>query len=426
MQAKRTIASGQKPRVLVFAHAAEPARGSEAGAGWGVTRALSNLADLHSPCRARTRSGCSRLARAISPTPACHSLRVPEPSFSSFAKWHRVPRFLVYLGWLRAAGREAQRLHSERAFDAAAHVSCSVYWLPTPVTQLGIPCLWGPVGGAVTTPRSLWSVLGLRGIPDEFLDFISVRLMARLPWTRRTWRGATVPIVQNEETLAQLPGTIQSRATVLNHVLFTDMPVVRPRERKAYIVYCAGLLNRKGPSLALRALAYTPEEVQLQIAGDGPELNHLKRLAKRLDVSSRVEFLGAIPRTELFDLLAESAAAVFTGLREEGGMALAEAMLCGTPVIVLANGGARTIAEKSTDPDRVMLVEPGSAERTANRIGAAMAYFSQNITSSTGPTIDQTLARKVLKDRLQLALSGNDATRGTDIELRASSLGEIA
>lgn len=409
----------------MIAHAAGPGRGSEAGAAWGVVRALAKVAD----CTVLVGPENGQAVRdwqEQTGDPSLSFIEVSEPPLAHLAKWHRIPRFLVYLGWLRNVRRVAERLHAKRAFDAAAHASASVYWLPTPATQLGIPCVWGPVGGAVTTPRSLWPVLGWRGLPDEYLDAISVRLMAQLPWTRRTWRGATVPIVQNEETLARLPKSIQSRASVLNHVLFTEMPVVRPRPRKSHIIYCAGLLNRKGPTLAIRSLANTPDDVHLHIAGDGPEINHLQRLARRLDVSGRVEFFRSVPRASLFELLAESAAAVFTGLREEGGMALAEAMLIGTPVIVLANGGARTIAETTTDPKRVMLIQPGSVSETAQRIGMAMTHFSRNLTSSTGPTIDQSFAQSFLEDRLEAALSSQSSTNRSGIGARPSSIGETA
>ena len=407
----------------MISHAAEPERGSEAGAGWGVLRALAKFADctvLVGPEHAQA----VRDWETQTGDPSLSFIEVSEPPWAHLAKWHRIPQFLAYLGWLRNARRVAENLHARQPFDAAAHFSASVYWLPSPATQLGVPCLWGPVGGAVTTPRSLWSVLGWRGFLDEILDATCVRLMARLPWTRRTWRGATVPIIQNEETLAQLPESIKARALVLNHVLFTEMPDIEPRPRKSQIVYCAGLQNRKGPTLAIRSLATTPNDVRLLIAGEGPELKHVKRLAQKLGVADRVEFLGTIPRVDLFELLAESAAAVFTGLREEGGMTLAEAMLTGTPVIVLANGGARTIAETTTDQERVMLVDPGPVSETAQHIGMAMTNLSRNPTCATAPMINQSHAQSLLQERLKVALSSPVETHRAEVQVRRSSVGE--
>jgi glycosyltransferase involved in cell wall biosynthesis len=178
--------------------------------------------------------------------------------------------------------------------------------------------------------------------------------------------------------------------------MFIEIPQVAAKERKSYILYVSPLEARKGPRLAIRALAYTAEDVRLVVAGDGPERRPLERLARRLGVAHRVDFLGRIARAEVIDLLSEAAAVVFTGLREEGGVALAEAMLTGAPVIVLANGGARTVAASSTDPARVVLIPPGGVAETARRIGQAMNRLSRNPATASGSLIDQQRARQVL------------------------------
>jgi glycosyltransferase involved in cell wall biosynthesis len=126
-----------------------------------------------------------------------------------------------------------------------------------------------------------------------------------------------------------------------------------------------------------------------------------------LCLSHRVEFLGYVPREKLFELFARAAAVVFTGLREEGGMALAEAMLSGAPVIVLANGGARTVAESTTDPDRVALIEPAGTQETARRLAEAMFRFSRNPSASTGPTLDPDAARRTLRGIFEKALASS-------------------
>jgi glycosyltransferase involved in cell wall biosynthesis len=232
--------------------------------------------------------------------------------------------------------------------------------------------------------------------------------------------------VQNEETLAQLPKTVRARAWILNHVAFTETPAIVPRQRKHHILYFGGLVSRKGPTLAVRSLAHTANDIHLRIAGDGPERSRLQRLAQRLNVSDRVEFLGSVSRESVFELLSEAAAAVFTGLREEGGMALAEAMLSGTPVIVLAHGGARTVAASSTDPKRVMLIQPGSVKQTTQRIAAAMTHFSRNPVSSTGPTIDQGLAHSFLRDRFEEAMLSQCAERKSEMPTKCSTNAETA
>ena len=139
----------------------------------------------------------------------------------------------------------------------------------------------------------------------------------------------------------------------------------------------------------MRALACAAEDVTLLVVGDGPERRRLERLARRLGVSGRIRFCGRATREEVMNHLTEAAAVVFTGLREEGGLALAEAMLAGTPIMVLAHGGAKIIAESSTDPQRMALDRAGRRRSTARRLGEAMTRFTRAPPSRREPMLEQ-------------------------------------
>jgi glycosyltransferase involved in cell wall biosynthesis len=315
-------------------------------------------------------------------------VEVTEPAWGRYAKRHRTTWFLLYLSWLRRARHEALRLHRERPFDLTYHATYSAFWLPSPVTTLGVPSVWGPVGGAVVTPFRLWRLLRWRGLLGEVLDAVAIRAFACLPATRRTWHRATVRIVQNEATLASLPATLRTGTRVLNHATLVHVPPVKRRAQGRQFLSVGPLEPRKGVALAIRSLAYSADDVRLVIVGDGPQRRALERLAHRLGVGHRVEFSGRVDRERVFQLGAGAAGAVFTGLREEGGVALAEAMLCGVPVVVLAHGGAGTIAAGALDPSRVALIAPGPLPGVARHIGEAMTRFCDSDSSETRPNLD--------------------------------------
>jgi glycosyltransferase involved in cell wall biosynthesis len=362
-------------RLVVFAWACQPSGHTEAVAGWGLVRALARRYDcvvLVSP------PSLEGIRKAALDEPALEFVGVQEPRWGRWGRTHLVCGFLRYWGWLALARREAQRIHALRPFDAAVHATLSTYWLPSPVGRLGIPSVWGPVGGAVATPPGLRSLLGWRGQLAELREIVAVRLAALLPATRRTWREVTRVIVQNEETLGRLPRAVRGKARVLNHVNFIEFVPPEPVPRKDWLLNISPLQARKGVALLLRALAEAPDAPrQLVIAGNGPERESLEALARELGVQRRVRFLGGVSRTRVLELLAECHAAVFTGLREEGGVALGEAMLSGAPLIVLAHGGARTLAASAADPRRVVLVPPAGVGETAQRLAQAFEQVSQ-------------------------------------------------
>jgi glycosyltransferase involved in cell wall biosynthesis len=348
------------------------------------------------------------------PDPHLEFIEVPERWFGPPSKRHRLTRLPLYIAWLRRARAIGAALHRARRFDATWHATYSTYWLPTPAVHFGVPTVWGPVGGAVTTPWRLWPVLGCRGLATELFENLSVRALARLPATRRTWQRACVRVVQNEETLARLPTSLRADTLVLNHAVFTEPALTAPRQRGRNCLFVGALETRKGAALAIRAVARASDDVCLQIVGDGPERRRLAQLANRLGVTRRVQFRGRATRAEIASYLAEAAAVIYTGLREEGGLALAEALLAGSPVVVLANGGARTVALAATDPSRVALIEPGRVDDVAERFAAAMVRFVRRTPEGTDPMLPVAAATETLRNAFFRALSASGAARSTD------------
>lgn len=392
-----------RPRVLVFAYSCAPDQGSEPGAGWGMVNALAEIADpvvlvgeRHGPAiREWQRS-------APDGQPSFEFL--DEPRLEPYMKWHRIPRFLVYLTWLRRARRKAEQLIATGNIDAVAHVTFSAYWLPTPATGLGVPSIWGPVGGAVTAPRPMWRLLGVAGLVQELLDFLAVGAMAALPASKRTARQATVRIVQNDETLRRLPRGARNRTWTLNHSLFNSCPPVPEAPDGRYAVWVSPMQSRKGPQLAVKALAKTTSDAHLVMVGDGPQRRPLERMASELGISDRITFTGWIDRSEAVAYMSGATTALFTGLREEGGIALAEAMHSARRLIVLDHGGAGAIARRATDPNRLALITPTSPDEVAAAMAQAIdAHFAAD-PGPTEPLLDRSTAVAELAEALDIAM----------------------
>ncbi len=386
-------------RALIIAYSCEPGRGSEPGAGWGVVAAAAGLAEcdvLVAP------EHLEALRRHPPPGPAVTFTAIPEPRWQPAVRWHRAGRFVAYLAWLRRAAAHARHEHARRPYDVAHHATFAVHWLPSPVVGLGVPSVWGPVGGAATTPRRLWRMLGWRGLIGEAVDFVGVRVGELLPATRRTWRAAGVAVAQNETTARRFGRP----AVVWNHAELIEPAAAGPAAGGGkYALWVGALEPRKGPRLAVHALAAAPG-VRLVVAGDGPERSAVLRLARRLGVDDRLELRGRVPRTEVAALLAGAACALFTGLREEGGLALAEALAAGTPVVVLDNGGAGTLARAASDPVRVAAIPPGGVASTARRLGEAMARFVADPPARRDPMLSKAAATAKLAAAYRAAREG--------------------
>ncbi len=398
-----------RPRVLIVAYACEPGRGSEPGVGWSLVQSVARFADpvvLVGP----EHIGAIREWEQANPGSPLRFELVDEPGWArrvpheptEKSRSHLVGYFVTYLGWQRKALRAARRLHAEQRFDAVHHATYSVYWLPSPGRHLDIPLVWGPVGGAVTTPLSMWPALGTTGLVSEIFDLVAVRLFSLARSTRHTWRTARVRILQNEETRKRL-GRARPSDVLLNHVMFTEVERrAVPRER--FMLFLSSFEPRKGVRFALRGLAEAGPEVRMVIVGDGPERAAVEGLIEELDLADRVELRGWLPYAEAMDLLDRAGAVVFAGVREEGGTALAEAMQRGAPVIVFANGGAKTVAEAAVDPDRVRLVSPGSRKAIAREFGRAMSHFHNASGLANTPNLSTESAHAQLERAIRGAI----------------------
>jgi len=109
------------------------------------------------------------------------------------------------------------------------------------------------------------------------------------------------------------------------------------------LIYPAEFSKRKNQELLIRALPRLPEKVKLVLPGDGDRLDMCRMLAEKLGVSGRVVFTNYVHN--IAALLGISDAAVSASRSEGLPFNVAEAMLCGLPVIASSAKGNTELVE---------------------------------------------------------------------------------
>ena len=254
---------------------------------------------------------------------------------------------LYYLIWQVLALRRAQQLMQERRFDLVWHVTLANAWIGTTAGLLGLPLVYGPVGGGVSPPWSLLGTLGVRGCGYE-LARATARICGRRvnPLARISWRRARMILALNEQTRQWLPRPHRARCVVFPHAVLDGIrPDGGSRCRPSSVMLFAGrLLAWKGVSLAVRALKELPGW-SLVVCGDGPDRRRLEELSSRLGVDGRVEFRGWVARSELQRVMrTEATVFVFPSLHDDSPFAVVEALSAGLPVVCLDRGGPSVLA----------------------------------------------------------------------------------
>lgn len=118
------------------------------------------------------------------------------------------------------------------------------------------------------------------------------------------------------------------------------------------IMSACRLVGWKGIQYAIAAVARLLKEghaIKYVIIGDGEHRRELEALVKTLGVENRILFLGGKKNSELPHYYSVAKAAVFPSVGiETFGIAIAEAMSCGVPVISTRVGGIPEVVAEGT------------------------------------------------------------------------------
>jgi L-malate glycosyltransferase len=130
-----------------------------------------------------------------------------------------------------------------------------------------------------------------------------------------------------------------------------------------------------GLDLLLKAFAQLEEKepgrALLRIAGAGPELWRLQALASKLNIASQVEWIGAIPNTEVSEFYQNLDVVVVPSRKESFGVTAVEGSACARPIIASRVGG---LPEVVIDQETGIMVEPENVDALAQ----AMEHLMQH------------------------------------------------
>jgi glycosyltransferase involved in cell wall biosynthesis len=230
------------------------------------------------------------------------------------------------------------------------------WWFPSGVAAAGIAAL-----------RKLPLITTLHGS--------DVRLTRSVPAARRLYarvaaRSSVVTAVSTwlaAQARDLAPHTPEPRVEPMP----VDVELFSPGGARARnrLLFVGRLAAQKGLDHLLRALAELPPDVSLDVVGDGPDGDRLRRTAASLGVSSRVTWHGALPQPRLVEHYRTATALVVPSVDEGLGLVAVEAQLCEAPVVAFDSGGLRDIV---VDGESGILVRPPSSETLAAALRALL------------------------------------------------------
>ena len=338
-------------KVLSVVVSLDPELGGTQAAATQITRATQRAGVRNTVVTAATPAACERAGAYVRRLEA-EGVRVKQ--FPA-ARW--VPgadRLGVSLGamcWLarRVGGYDLVHLHGVWGLTLLAALATA--------RVRGVP--------VVVTPHESLTAIDIETSQNAIRQRLKLALRALyLRWT-------TVFVVNSQlEADTSLPEVSASRVNVAYHPLVEhDTPQAPPRSgggpgERLRVGFLGRLHPKKNLDLVIDAVAELPDHVQLVVAGGGPLLERMQHHAEQRGVQRRVEWLGFVSPDERTGFLERIDILVMPSKFESFGMAAAEAMLEGVPVIVSeATGIAEVIRRHSAG-----VVVPPDAESVAAAI----------------------------------------------------------
>lgn len=391
-------------KILVSAMACNPVTGSEAHFGWSGVRALSRNHRVHVMLFDFNRPYITQEDRSSLPNVKWHFLgkfgnHHPSRIIARLHAWSDTWTFQS-----RLVLPYAKTLHHEEHFDRIHHLTVSSWRIPSPLWKLGIPFVWGPVGGGELIPPKFMRILSPGARWNERLRLLHTRLVKLSPAVRQCARNATCVLAANPETKSFLEGLRGEKPVgLVSSAFFTGGDISRwqslrgnkPASGPLHIFAGGNLEGRKGISIALHALAAAKVQglqFRFRICGGGPEAGYLAGLSARLGLTQEEVQFNEFLRSEAYEAaLRDSHVFLQPSLRENAGLTLMEAMLAGAVPVVARLGGPGMIVsgetgfpldasdpEKMTGEIRSILLALNADRESCRKLGEKASHHISN------------------------------------------------
>ncbi len=316
--------------ILLSAFACAPSGGSEGGVGWRYAIELSknHRVVVVTDTTRRAAIEAALLNVDISNLKfvyyrPCWLKQIPLNSYT--AK-------LLFTAWQFSLLSFARKLSGVHHFDVAWHLTYGVYRTPSFLGYMGLPFVFGPVGGGEDAPLRLKKSIHGREKIKELVRSLMNNLASYNPLLFLALRKADLILVRTVETKKALPWTVRSSAIIKQEIgvepQYLSECVQRSQERPIRLLFAGRFEGWKGVHLAIRAVGVAYKRgvnVQFTLVGAGPFESSLKSLAVEQGIAANVAWLGRIPQVELFKIYKQHDIFLFPSLHDSGGNVVLEA-----------------------------------------------------------------------------------------------------
>jgi len=243
----------------------------------------------------------------------------------------RMLRYLRYFFALRKMAGKADLIYAQDLVSSGLPAALASKFLGTKlVLRLGGDFLWEQM---IEKGKIFVSLKDYYDLPKSALERIYLSIY------RFVLKRSSVVIFNN--ALSQ-----SIYKTVFGNQIKFSIVVYNPEKRRVHrqsgkegnIIYIGRFLKLKNLEMLIRAFSRISTQKKLILVGEGPEEEHLKKIADELHLNDRVLFVPTVSREKVLDMIAENYLLVLPSLADFNPNIVMEAFR-GTAVLVTKETG---------------------------------------------------------------------------------------
>jgi glycosyltransferase involved in cell wall biosynthesis len=347
-------------KILVSALACNPHWGSESHFGWAAVQCLAQDHELWVLTTPRNRTDLEKAQAAGKIGENVHFVYAGQ-----FNPWHpnrlraHLQGWKEYVGFTKEILPVARELHQTIQFDVAHHLTLASWRVPCHLWKLGLPLVFGPVGGNEQFPSRFLPILSPMAAAFELARKLSNTVSSFSPGVRACIRQSAHVFAANAETESLLIRLRGTRIGISRMLAYSHPDTGRPGAAEIMQksmdgplrLFAGGSLDgRKGVAMALQALARAKNrgvKFNYRYGGKGPEFNRIQKLVAQLGLQENVQLGDSLRGKDYEAELKASHIYLLPSLRDSAGITLAEAMLAGcVPVVADCGGPGQLVSEE--------------------------------------------------------------------------------
>ena len=337
-------------KILVLAYAVSPTRGSEYSVAWNYITYMSqnNLLTVLYGTSGNHMGDCIEIEKYIRehPLPNVRFIPVYPNRWANRLNWFNKHGILVYTFyyaynvWHKQAYTISRQLLQKEHFDLIHYVGMIGYREPGYLWKLGLPYVWGPIGGANNVPWQLMKRMPLMAKMKQTFRNITntIQLHTKLR-LKQALKATNILLTATSENQQKFLEVHHKKSICLPENCITGKITLDYRKFQSpsfYHLIVIGTLDaRKSVSTFLEALTLVTHRnlLHVDIVGDGPLKSKLQQYAVQQDLNSIITWYGQLPRTEAVKIFNSAHLHVITSVSEGNPTTIWEAMSYGVPTI---------------------------------------------------------------------------------------------